>query len=626
MHLKGGFLDESTFHLSRNLSTVIGGRGAGKSTALRSLAYALGSDEEFGEQDNCPTHATVYCRATNRATYRIERTRHQTASYYLLSDDGDEEIDSLPFRIEYYRQNSLADVAKDPEGEPQLLQGFLDKHLNLDALNDEEQNLLSELEVNSAQMRPFEAELARLPSVSRKLAETTQKLQLAERGKIPEIADLQNRLLATKGVLDDLDENADSLEQGVSLEAWTDGFEPILEVAVALDEGEESNSSKFIENTEVANRVAAARRLLEELTEFIGQQESTLSERFERDAGKLRRIKAELEALIGPVEEDLNSRIKALSDLGLKAEVAELTRLAKQKQRHIRQKQELSKKQKEFEELLRHRQQRLRKLQATRQSIAERRESQAKALMPVLDRIVSDYKTVVRYDQSGIVDEFVEAVGNAMQGTNFRKETAHSLCEQLSPQELVEIVGSQDSERLAELIGGGARKDWAPHLLERLGQLSNLHKLEVVSKPAKPVIEVVSRDNQDPKTLTLGQLSDGQRHTVLLTIAMFNEAYEPLVIDQPEDELDNEFVFRSVVTTLRQIKGGRQIVVVTHNANIAVLGDSELIVPLARDGDVGAVLSESCGSIDSPKTKSKVKSVLEGGEDAFERRKAIYGH
>ena len=61
----------------------------------------------------------------------------------------------------------------------------------------------------------------------------------------------------------------------------------------------------------------------------------------------------------------------------------------------------------------------------------------------------------------------------------------------------------------------------------------------------------------------------------------------PLVIDQPEDDLDNAFIFTSVVDTLRRIKERRQVLMITHNANIAVLGDSELILPMRRNGESG---------------------------------------
>jgi DNA repair ATPase RecN len=105
---------------------------------------------------------------------------------------------------------------------------------------------------------------------------------------------------------------------------------------------------------------------------------------------------------------------------------------------------------------------------------------------------------------------------------------------------------------------------------------------------------------------------------------MLSDSSLPLIIDQPEDDLDNAFIFDSVVTTLRSIKERRQVVVVTHNANIAVLGDSELILPLKRSGDTAVISAR--GSIDRDETKQVVQDILEGGETAFRRRQTIYGH
>lgn len=105
--------------------------------------------------------------------------------------------------------------------------------------------------------------------------------------------------------------------------------------------------------------------------------------------------------------------------------------------------------------------------------------------------------------------------------------------------------------------------------------------------------------------------------------AVVGELNLPLIIDQPEDDLDNRFIFDSVVETLRAVKERRQVILVTHNANIAVLGDAELILPMHRDGDAGAVFDR--GSIDRTETKRAAQSILEGGDQAFQRRREIYG-
>ena len=110
----------------------------------------------------------------------------------------------------------------------------------------------------------------------------------------------------------------------------------------------------------------------------------------------------------------------------------------------------------------------------------------------------------------------------------------------------------------------------------------------------------------------------------MLTIAMLAESNIPLIIDQPEDDLDNAFIFSAVVRVLRTIKERRQVILVTHNANIAVLGDAELLLPMKRKGDCGQVFD--FGSIDRTETKRAVLNILEGGETAFQRRREIYGY
>jgi hypothetical protein len=96
------------------------------------------------------------------------------------------------------------------------------------------------------------------------------------------------------------------------------------------------------------------------------------------------------------------------------------------------------------------------------------------------------------------------------------------------------------------------------------------------------------------------------------------------VIDQPEDDLDNAFIFSSIVATLRSIKERRQVILITHNANIAVLGDSELLLPMRRENDCGKAIER--GSIDRAATKRLVQEILEGGPEAFRRRREMYGH
>ncbi len=102
-----------------------------------------------------------------------------------------------------------------------------------------------------------------------------------------------------------------------------------------------------------------------------------------------------------------------------------------------------------------------------------------------------------------------------------------------------------------------------------------------------------------------------------------SDGIDPLIIDQPEDNLDGEFIYSSFVPVLRRAKERRQIIIVTHNANIAVLGDAEQIVVMKSQTDHGLITAR--GSIDDQMTRAAAGSILEGAKEALVRRARIYG-
>jgi hypothetical protein len=122
----------------------------------------------------------------------------------------------------------------------------------------------------------------------------------------------------------------------------------------------------------------------------------------------------------------------------------------------------------------------------------------------------------------------------------------------------------------------------------------------------------------------MDELSKGQRATALLLL-LLGASTAPLVIDQPEDDLDNRFVYDGVVQHLRRLKGVRQIIASTHNANVPVLGDAELIVALEGDGQCGKPAEDGIGSLDDATIRDMAENLLEGGPAAFNARQHLYG-
>lgn len=119
-------------------------------------------------------------------------------------------------------------------------------------------------------------------------------------------------------------------------------------------------------------------------------------------------------------------------------------------------------------------------------------------------------------------------------------------------------------------------------------------------------------------------LSKGQQCTAILNILLLDNK-DPLIIDQPEDNLDNAFVAENLISCIRENKFKRQYIFATHNANIPVFGDAELIVAMEEVDGKGKIAECGIGSIDLQNVKKKVVDILEGGETAFKMREAKYG-
>ncbi len=125
------------------------------------------------------------------------------------------------------------------------------------------------------------------------------------------------------------------------------------------------------------------------------------------------------------------------------------------------------------------------------------------------------------------------------------------------------------------------------------------------------------------KNKNITKLSHGQQGTIYLRLKLAANLFsKTIVYDQPEDDLDNEFIMSDLVSIFRKIKKYRQIIIVSHNANLVVNADSEQII-IARNED--GVLKYTSGSLENADINKQICKILEGGENAFLNREKKYG-
>jgi ABC-type cobalamin/Fe3+-siderophores transport system ATPase subunit len=125
--------------------------------------------------------------------------------------------------------------------------------------------------------------------------------------------------------------------------------------------------------------------------------------------------------------------------------------------------------------------------------------------------------------------------------------------------------------------------------------------------------------------IAFSSASAGQQATALLTTLLAQEG-TPLIVDQPEEDLDSETVQR-IVSKIWSSKGSRQLIFASHNANLVVNGDADLVLVCAylKSGDQSSGHIKAQGAIDIASVRSEITSVMEGGERAFRLRKEKYG-
>lgn len=614
---QGGFLDGQAIHFNKNLNVLIGGRGSGKSTLIESLRHVLDL-EPLGEDARKMHQAMVRevlgsgtkisllvrsSRPTKRE-YRIERTvpnppvvRNEAGEVLRLTPQ-----DLLP-RVEIFGQHEISELAKSPEKHTGLLRRFTPEDAAHDRRKEElrrelERSRKSLLEAR-AEIRRTEDRLARLPALEESLHQY-QEAGLEERLKERSLVVREERVLATAE--ERLRPFADLLEN--------------LRRELPIDRA-------FLSEEALAE--LPGREILREADDLLSALDDYLRPLVEEMAGALARITADLQAVRSRWEER-------------EREVQEsYERILRELQRERIDGEEFISLRQQIETLRPLREQQV----ATRRLAEEIKKERSGFLAEWEDLKAAEVRALkaaakkVSRQLAGYVRVQVSSAGDREPLiTLLRERTEGRLSEAL---EVLRAQPELSIPELAQALTGEAgalqRSFGIPRSqAEKLVVAGPELALEVqeLDLPATTTLELnVAAAGEDEVWRQLDELSTGQKATAVLLLLLL-ESEAPLVIDQPEDDLDNRFITEVVVPKMREEKRRRQFIFSTHNANIPVLGDAELIAGLQAVGEAGTpgrgeLPAEHMGSIDARPVRELVGEVLEGGQAAFELRRLKYG-
>ncbi|MHB1557459.1 MAG: ATP-binding protein [Isosphaeraceae bacterium] len=340
--------------------------------------------------------------------------------------------------------------------------------------------------------------------------------------------------------------------------------------------------------------------------DFIAETREAVSEAIEQDAdGLLSRLRSHFEELSATYYQ-LRQAQQAVNDT-LKREDA-----LKQQIEHLeRQQAILERMEDDVKELTVLRQEHREEIRQINDKICVLRFKEVDAINARHSEVI-----ILTLEQGVRSPGYAEKLGMLLKGSNLRSqaEVVKDLSEKVRPPDLVDIVEKSDAQRLATALGRDVGQ--MTRLIAHIADSPALYELDGIVFEDR--LEITMYD--DGVLKPVGQLSKGQMATALLPLILRAADY-PLIFDQPEDDLDNRFVYKTLVEIVRNLKHERQLIFVTHNANIPVLGEADRVVVMQMETPLAAAPPIS-GAVDE--VKEHILNLLEGGKEAFRQRQEKY--
>jgi PHP domain len=605
----GGFLDGVMMDFTGNLNCLIGGRGSGKSTALLSIRAALGAtmppgegveEEDPDDEGRMPDETRVVFIDGAGS----ERTAIRRRGELPVDTDG------APIRLR------LADLGQDESGrvargyneEPAVLLDFLDGFVVLHEFEEQEAELLSKLADNAAEIKRTSGADREIKDLEKEQAGLEASLKAATEGKIDEMARWANLLTSQKPLLEGIDERLNDVLQPNALEPTADLDALAAEFGVDLTE---KPATDFVSGTDGLRAQLSAFETKRETISKRSSSEIATAANSVRDT--LTRWKTDQLEL----EKRFAARKKELEEQGLKVQAGWLASVAKRLEDTRKQLAPLRTRREQHTTSRKTRAELLKELHTNRENQYQRRGATLKRIAEAANTYSDGLTIRVFFERCGIDDDWVKWL---TANCGLRKPRVERLAKQIAPDDFGGKLATNRADLLA-LVDEDGSTFLDEETVNKIANWTKVFELDTMRREDRPRIEV-QRDGS-PDRQAFNHLSAGQQRSVLLSLLLCAERNEPLVLDQPEDHLDGRYIASAVVSHLEAAKERRQVLIATHSANLTVLGDAELVIPMQVVDRCGRPYA--MGAVDRPETRDEVCVLLEGGAQAYKKRGERYG-
>ena len=645
------FLGRVYLSFNQQYNAVIGGRGTGKSTVLEYLRWGLcdqhpdlsREDEDLPnyqdrrkkliEKTLLPFDATVQVSFTKNEIPHVVRRKANSSEILLKIGDGEfegcteENIRNL-LPIQAYSQKQLSNVGVSKSELKRLVyspirQALAEsdicfKNLQTDIRASYEKRM--QIKFLQKEIKRNEIELKSITEQVEKLRKNLQGITEQDRTTIETHESFSIAAQLVEGWMSEIKEATVSI--GMLLNELENLPTPIP-LESTLPPGSEETIKKI--NNDVIQIFTAVKKELKEMEARISESSSEMAELVTERKTWLQMLEQHNQTYNSAKERSSSQQVTL-------NQISQLEKRGKEIRKSVSEKRQLVNKLGDQEQ----------NFTALAEQWILAHEERADFIQAQCEQLVilSDNNLRATLGRGKGIDELHATLRSIMAGSNIRKEKIDSICTIISAastpvQEWHELL--TEFEQLAFFDFENDSIDHFPQTpklsvigfaindlkkaAERLNT-SNYINLYLIQLGDIPVFEYRTREGE---YIDFADASAGQQATSLIHI-LLNQEGPPLIIDQPEDDLDNQMV-SEIAELICQSKKKRQLIFTSHNANIVVNGDAELVAccdyKILGDQSNGEIKRE--GAIDIDEIRNEITKIMEGGEKAFRLRKEKYG-
>lgn len=647
-----GFFSNLTIGFIENLNCLIGPRGSGKSTIIDALRYVFGYNRTLDELESPDLKDAVLNRqkatlgdSIIRVAYRVDdnKIHFLEATYDSKSDYVtrvyDSEGNKIPindversgeYPLRLFGWSEIETLGRSPDRQMDLLDKLVE---GLQNLLDHRNEIRSRLRINTQ-------EVVQQVEILKSIFERNN----GEIGKYQEYLHDFN-LYNTKEV-ETLFTNLDKYgEQNKLLREFKDAIDDVLNNVSDLHPVDFNNSVE-----ELLNENAALNKWWKKVSKDdldLSSIHSSINNDFEQVKSKVDSLQQLVDGMVLSIvneSENIETQIREKLNTDPKTQV--LADLRSQAKTRLDTVNDLRKEYLEafdkFSESVDERSQILDELLDCQNKISQLRQTKRENIAKQLNEFQTPDMVVeivlTREGDRTNFENYLENLSDLSDVYRFfrSRRWPKLLSDACTPVQFAKAILDKEHSSLVvnQIIDDEERSISNEQAIEIIDTISPISENEAASvkvidaEKVKTLLEIQELEWEDKiSILRNGQPvengSPGQRSSAMLPLIALAEKV-PLIIDQPEDNLDNRLVGKILVDILAKLKEKRQIIVSTHNPNIVVLGDAEQVIVLDADDNEHGHVDEPQASIDHPEIIKRVIDLMEGGREAFDTRSKRY--